>query len=594
MHGGWAHEFGHGPRNNPYTIQSFCWLKSLLWLPAFTDIDRHRIASMLTTGKHDEIEALLDKAVGSGDVGQILGIYNDIVDVGLSAGFCSKRTMSIHQLCPHKENREGAMCNSDRAETVLEKIETTGVDLDLLKDCTGFEESADQENMKAMLKKIEVDNRLVLGSNIGAATTACTHFVQACLMVDQGKPSNVGKLCMDGKLSKEIVLSRHPKLRKIFDNGIDILVWKHEVQLLHPRLPDLSQRALNVKFSTQQGQDAFQMQQRAVLLTKTHGGKPDFIDFCTNDLIKSNSGMKEPELRAQVHIARKFAGANGEIAQHMLDYIASRKGKNAQQVPANLWIELGKVNSSVDEACPNVVWGCIATVATSETDYKFAFKAQAVKSLFANKDKTMIVKAEKTIRKAIDIAKSMGLGAKYVMPLGKLQVLLTLLMTNAGIPETKNRTIEMLACQFFEECYTMCECDEQIDNPWLEIAKQQQQDLIHARKEASEPPLKKVKTEKGEKVESQPAEKPVKKLEVTVYKEDGTVDITCRVHNEITKMFTEKMMVESKKSLGVATHLSPATHARSDTGRAWAQMLDGRPAWACSGWPWGPWGPWGP
>ena len=84
-------------------------------------------------------------------------------------------------------------------------------------------------------------------------------MIQALLMVHHEVPSEIESLIKNGRLNKAMVFAKHPKLMPLIEVGMKINMWIHQCELRHPRLADLSQRALNVKYSTQQGEDAFQI-----------------------------------------------------------------------------------------------------------------------------------------------------------------------------------------------------------------------------------------------------------------------------------------------------------------------------------------------
>ena len=70
-------------------------------------------------------------------------------------------------------------------------------------------------------------------------------------------PNDNKNLCLDGKLNVAYIKQAHPLLAHVFDVGLKWTTWKKGVEALYPSLPDIAQRALNSKHSTQQGQDEF-------------------------------------------------------------------------------------------------------------------------------------------------------------------------------------------------------------------------------------------------------------------------------------------------------------------------------------------------
>ena len=64
-------------------------------------------------------------------------------------------------------------------------------------------------------------------------------------------------------LSVPKILSQHPLLTPLFDEGLDWYVWKESAEKKYPKLPDVFQRGCNAKFSVQQGMDMWQVFLRA-------------------------------------------------------------------------------------------------------------------------------------------------------------------------------------------------------------------------------------------------------------------------------------------------------------------------------------------
>ena len=72
------------------------------------------------------------------------------------------------------------------------------------------------------------------------------------------------RLTIDGKLSVHKIVDGHVLLKDLFVTGMEWFVWKASAEVAFPSLPDIAQRALNAKFSVQQGQDVFQVYLRAM------------------------------------------------------------------------------------------------------------------------------------------------------------------------------------------------------------------------------------------------------------------------------------------------------------------------------------------
>ena len=59
------------------------------------------------------------------------------------------------------------------------------------------------------------------------------------------------------------ILSQHPLLKEVFDEGLSWFVWKSSGENEYPKLLDIVQAGLNAKFSVQQGMDIWQVYLKA-------------------------------------------------------------------------------------------------------------------------------------------------------------------------------------------------------------------------------------------------------------------------------------------------------------------------------------------
>ena len=181
--------------------------------------------------------------------------------------------------------------------------------MDLLKDATAFEEPLSRVSEKAYLQKCKNDPRLpsnVVPGQVEISSVACSHFAQALNMVLESKPHDNPAICMDGKLSRAMIVGKHPLLEPLFQDGMDWFVWKEVAAMMYPTLPDVAQRALNAKFSVQQGQDAFQMFARAVLLLNNSPIEQK-VHFAITDILKGNHKCSN-DIPHIVECARNYGG----------------------------------------------------------------------------------------------------------------------------------------------------------------------------------------------------------------------------------------------------------------------------------------------
>ena len=211
----------------------------------------------------------LCRQVKVGDDTGIVSKWNEIKRIGREINQCYRRKVKIPSVGIHRKNRDGGIVTVSTAYKVLDDVCKIGVDLDLLKDATAFEEPDTRVNEQKFIEKCNADARLpsdIAPGSIEVSAVACSHFSVGLHCVLQGKEHTNENITVDGRLSKAKMLQKHPLLTDIFESGLEFDVWKANTDTLYPDLADIAQRALNTKYSAQQGQDAFQMFSRAVNL----------------------------------------------------------------------------------------------------------------------------------------------------------------------------------------------------------------------------------------------------------------------------------------------------------------------------------------
>ena len=148
---------------------------------------------------------------------------------GLQDKLLYNRKVALANTGVHIDNRDGTMVSSAEALKVLDGVCAVGVDMDLLKDATAFEEPLSRVSEKAYLQKCKNDPRLpsnVVPGQVEISSVACSHFAQALNMVLESKPHDNTAICLDGKLSRAVIVGKHPLLEPLFQNGMDWWVWK--------------------------------------------------------------------------------------------------------------------------------------------------------------------------------------------------------------------------------------------------------------------------------------------------------------------------------------------------------------------------------
>jgi hypothetical protein len=194
------------------------------------------------------------------------------------------------------------------------------------------------------------------------SSVGCTHFNQSLAAVVEGRPHKNEKLCIDGKLSMAKVVQRYPVLKSVFEHGLTWWIWKAEVDDLYPDLADIAQRALNAKYSVQQGQDGFHLFARAVNILSTVKTE-NVVAYAVKDILKSNP--KSPaEIPSLVEVARKFGGGDNTFVEPLLRFNAAFKVAG-REVSASTWKSLAELKFAAADLSPQVIISVVMALAAA-------------------------------------------------------------------------------------------------------------------------------------------------------------------------------------------------------------------------------------
>ena len=125
-----------------------------------------------------KIVALLTKAKDCHEAA-IVSTYNEIKLLALQDNILYQRKVLTTSTGVHRHNRDRTMISGQEALKVLDDVCKVGVDLDLIKDATAFEEPASRVNERAFLQKCQNDDRLpsqMVQGCIEISSVACTHL----------------------------------------------------------------------------------------------------------------------------------------------------------------------------------------------------------------------------------------------------------------------------------------------------------------------------------------------------------------------------------------------------------------------------------
>ena len=352
---------------------------------------------------------------------------------------------------------------------IWDSIDLVGVEPDLFKDATCFEEDDDRLNEIKFMKLTAQDDMLApCKGKLEASSVACAHFNQALYAAECGMPNNNKNLCLDGKLNVAVIKQAHPLLAPVFDGGLKWITWRKGVEALYPSLPDIAQRALNAKHSTQQGQDHFQMYGRACMLLNNK----EFASGCTNDRMmsvardikKSAPYMDGGVITSIVEAARKFGG-DGTFKLDILQAKGVFK-PIGRTVKSDTWKAIADLKFPVDELPPNVITAVIITLAVASVPNAIA--AGDVRSL--PKKAKDVKTIESIIKEAFVLCCQMKAPNKVSLKaMTDLRITLVLKLCNRLPKDSKYISMEYMAIakEFYNKMNAHAECDAQVQCPWV-------------------------------------------------------------------------------------------------------------------------------
>jgi hypothetical protein len=352
---------------------------------------------------------------------------------------------------------------------IWDNIELVGVEPDLFKDATCFEEDDARLNEIKFMKLTAQDDLLApCKGKLEASSVACSHFNQALYAAVCGMPNDNKNLCLDGKLNVAYIKQAHPLLAHVFDVGLKWTTWKKGVEALYPSLPDIAQRALNSKHSTQQGQDAFQMYGRACMLLNNKefasGTANDRMMSVARDIKKSAPYMDGGVITSIVETARKFGG-DGSFKDALL-YAKTAFKPIGRTVSPTTWKAIAELKFNVDELPPHVITAVLITLAVAPVPNAIA--AADVRT-FTRKVKE-ISTLESIIKEALVLCAQMNITGKVSLKATTdLRVTLVLKLCNRLPKGSKYISMDYMAIakDFYNQINVHAECDAQVECPWV-------------------------------------------------------------------------------------------------------------------------------
>ena len=271
------------------------------------------------------------------------------------------------------------------------------------------------------------------------------------------------RLTIDGKSSVHKIVDGHRLLKDIFVNGMEWFVWKGEAEVAFPSLPDIAQRALNAKYSVQQGQDVFQVLLRSMgaWTSGMADCKNDPSNFITKDIWKANPKCSLSDVKACVEIARKFGGSDNTIIEQLRVFLGAYKQAD-RTVATNILESMAALKLAPHEMCPNFIASIFMTLASAPKDNMIT--GAEIKTIDKNKNIPDVTLTEEITKSMIVIANRMGVAQHIATKeLGEFRSATVLKFFKKSKP-LKQVSVESMA----SKCYTalLKHATTKVENPW--------------------------------------------------------------------------------------------------------------------------------
>ena len=271
------------------------------------------------------------------------------------------------------------------------------------------------------------------------------------------------RLTIDGKLSVHKIVDGHVLLKDLFVTGMEWFVWKASAEVLFPSLPDIAQRALNAKYSVQQGQDVFQVHLRSMDAWLSGMGKDrnDQGNFIMKDILKANPKCAPIDVKSCVEIARKFGGGDNSIVEQLRVFLGAYK-KADRTVSSAALDAMATLKLAPSEMCPNFIASIFMTLASAPKDNMIT--GAEIKTIDKNKNIQDVTLTEEITKSMIVIANRMGVAQHIATKeLGEFRSATVLKFFKKSKP-LKQVSVESMASQ----CYTalLKHATTKVENPW--------------------------------------------------------------------------------------------------------------------------------
>ena len=274
-------------------------------------------------------------------------------------------------------------------------------------------------------------------------------------------------LTIEGKLSVPKILLRHPLLAPLFNEGMNWFVWKGSTEDQFPLLADIGQRALNAKYSVQQGQDVFQCFLRACHLWSTPAvrGRSDPALFIQKDILKCNPKCSKDDVESLVEVARKYGGTDGEFAAPLKGFLGAYMHPG-RGIASSALQAMANVKLAASEMCPNVIISVLMLLASAPSAN--VITKGDICGLIKKSDEAQSI--ESMIRKMISVSAQLGVpSGKDMKILSSFRCELVMKLWGKS-KQLEKTTYAQMASNTFKLLLALG--SQQIENPWAAPAQQ--------------------------------------------------------------------------------------------------------------------------
>ena len=351
------------------------------------------------------------------------------------------------------------------------------------------------------------------------------------------------EITTDGRLDKAKILTRHPQLKTLYNDGIECITWTCKAEELWPDLPDIAQQAGNAKYSVQSGTDPFQCYIRAC----KQWLEPNNISasVIADDIIKSNPKATKDVIHELVEVARKWGGSQKMIGV-MEEFLSANMRADAT-IPLESVKTLSNLKQSTTggEVSPFFI-NSILMLWASAPSKTLKPSSTDVRQCMSSKSKVDDIKTvESSTKSLFEAAQSMQIPtAEYCNVINETRLQLCMKFFN------KVKTLELPYLHYVNECFKklleLAAADARVPNPFKKELEEAEAEA-EKQKKSQKPKAKAKSTSRSS---TQAADNTAEEAQLTAVQYDDNMNVVGSSYIEKLRHlgFVIDKLVKNKKS----------------------------------------------